>query len=112
MGIRQADFLRIHAVAGLDAHVAAVFKIAVLRHINRIWNLTGNGIQLVYFFSNHRFGSHQADGIGMGRIVKNLLNRSFFYHSSCIHDNHIISHLCNHTQVMGDQHDGGIDLIF
>ena len=47
----------------------------------------------------------------MSRTRKNLLRRSRFHHAAGVHDHDIVRHLRNDTEVMGDQHDGRIDLV-
>ena len=48
----------------------------------------------------------------MGGIGKNLLCCALLHHTTGVHDHHVVRHLCDNTQVVGDEHDGGIDLVF
>ena len=47
----------------------------------------------------------------MRGIGENLLGGALLHHAAGVHDHHVVGHLGDNTQVVGDQHDGGIDLI-
>ena len=111
MGGRDADLAGILAVAALQAHLAAILEVAVVRHIDGVGDLAGDGIELVDLLADHRLGSHQADGVGVGGMREDLLRRALLHDASRIHDHHIVRHLGDNAQIVGDEHDGGVDLI-
>ena len=61
--------------------------------------------------TDDRLRSHEAYGIGMSRARKHLPCRSRFHHAAGVHDHDIVRHFRDDTEVMGNQHDGRIDLV-
>ena len=47
----------------------------------------------------------------MGGIGEDLLHRTLLHHTTGVHDHHVVRHLCDNAQIVGDEHDGGIDLV-
>ena len=56
-------------------------------------------------------GGQQQSGVGVGRRGKNLLHRAAFHHPPAVHHGHVIGHVGHHAHVVGDQHNGGADLV-
>ena len=83
MCLRQTDLARILAAALCHAHLTAVFKITVIRHVDRIRYLARNAVELVDLLADYRLGTHQPDRIWMRRILKDLPRGSLF-HDTCL----------------------------
>ena len=53
----------------------------------------------------------QALGVGVKRPAEQWADRRFLGLAPGIHDDDTLRHFGNHTQIMGDQHDRGVDLL-
>jgi hypothetical protein len=52
----------------------------------------------------------QAAGDGMLRLQEHIQHTALFHHLAVIHHRHVIAQLANHPHVVGNQHDGEIEL--
>src|SRR5699024_10631117 len=111
VGGGEAHLVGIVPLAALHAHLTPVFEVAVVRHIHRVRHLAGDGVELVHLLAHHGLGGHQANGVGVGRIGEDLLGGALLHHTAGIHDHHVVGHLGDDAQVVGDEHDGGVDLV-
>ncbi len=57
-----------------------------------------------------RHGAQKSFCIWMCRFVENIINRSLFYDTSCIHNGNFITDICDNTQVMSDKDDSHLCL--
>ena len=72
----ELDHVGILAAALLHLHLAAILEVAVVRHIDGVRHLAGDGVQLIHLLAHHGLGGHQADGVGVGGIGEDLLHRT------------------------------------
>jgi hypothetical protein len=83
---------------------AAVAEYTSRRQIYQIGNITGNGRQMARFFFYARGVAFQKGlGVRMGCSVKNIPYVPFFHNLTGIHDNDVVTKLCNQPQVMGNE---------
>ena len=68
-------------------------------------------MQLLCAVFNVRKRTKQALCVGMAGILKNILQISMLYNSSCIHNADFIANLSHNSQVMGNHQHGGIVLL-
>ena len=52
MGGADLYLLRIRAVAAVHTHFAAILEIAVVRHVDRIRDLAGDGVKLIHLLAD------------------------------------------------------------
>ena len=107
----EGDLVRILALAAVHAHFAAILKVTVIRHIDGVGNLAGDGVELIDLLADDRLGGHQTDGVGVGGMRKNLFRSSLLNNAAGVHDDHIIRHFGDNAEVVRDEHDGGVDAI-
>ena len=73
---RDADLARVVALAAVHAHFAAILEIAVVRHVDGVRHLAGDGVELVDLTAHDRLGGHEADGVGVRGMGEDLLRRA------------------------------------
>ena len=81
MGWGDIDHFRIYSLAFINAHFTAVFKIAVIRQVDRVRHGPGDAVQTFRVLSDDRLGSHQTDGVWMSGVVEDLRSQAFFHPS-------------------------------
>jgi hypothetical protein len=105
MRIGNVHFPGVHAITCCQSMFTPIPEIAVVRHIDGIGHASRNAVKAIHRAVNDRFGSHQSHGVRVQRIVKYFQSRSLFHDPPCVHDDDIIRHLCDHTQVVSNEHD-------
>jgi len=58
VGLGEADFSGISPVTAALPLVTTISEVAIIRHVNGVRHLSGNGIELFHMLSYHRLGSH------------------------------------------------------
>src|SRR5699024_19579 len=48
---------------------------------------------------------------GVGGVVEDIVGSALFHHAAGVHDHHIVGHAGHHAKIVGDEHDGGVDLL-
>src|ERR1019366_1062393 len=80
---------------------------ATRRSVERVGNRPADGRK---FHLRHRVdawnGLKQSLRIRVFRIVKNVIDLSLLDHSTQVHDDDVVGHLCDHAEVVRDEHDG------
>ncbi len=77
------------------------------RPVERVRNRAADGRQ---FHPRPGFdagnGLQQGSRVRMPGIVKDVVDLALLHHAAEIHDDHVVGHLRDHAEVVGDQHDG------
>ena len=93
-----------------DTLCASFFKIAMVGHIDGIGYVAGNVKQFLFFGFHRRFGFLQALRVRVARVVENLRNRTLLDDSASIHNDDVIRHFCDNTQIVRNEQDRAVDL--
>ena len=84
-----------------------------MRLLIKHWRHTLNRIQpLPALFVNLGKAAKQTDRIGVGRMGVEVTYWGFLDNKTAIHDIHPVGNAGDNTQVMGDEHNAGVDLVF
>ena len=73
---------------------------------------TANGLQPPHFIFKIGQRAKQSLGIGMAGILINVLTGAILDNFTCIHDGNRITGFGYHTQIMGNQKHGSVELFF
>ena len=109
-GVHQAGLL---LQTLLRTVLAARGKFAALGQVQRVGHRAGDGLDLGVDGVQPGNGEHQTLGIGMALLAvgEDNAGAGLFHHLAAVHDGHIIGHLVDDAQVMGDKDDGGAVLL-
>ena len=64
------------------------------------------------FLASLRDGFEKGFGIGVYRVIEQVIDIRIFDHLSRIHDRHVLGHLGDDSEVVGDKKNGCTDLSF
>ena len=68
--------------------------------------------ELIERYIAFRDAVEQTGGVGVVRLpFKHRLHRAALHHPARVHHGHGVAELGHHTQVVGDEHDGGVELL-
>ena len=111
MRVADADLGRVDAVAFLHALLAAVAEIAVVGHVYGVRHAAGDVVERVHLLAHDGLGLHQSDGVGVAGVVEDVLRRALLDNAAGVHDDDVVRHARNDAEVVGDEHDGAVDLV-
>ena len=107
----DVDLMRVLAIALIDAPFAAIAEVAVVGHVDRVGNRTGDAVKTIHVTVDNGLRRHKADGVGMAGVVEYFGSGTALNDTAGVHDDNVIRHLGDNAEVVGDQHDTGIDAI-
>ena len=122
VGVEAADFLilvNLHQAglflhAALGAVLAAGSELTALGQVQRMGHSAGDGVQTGSLGVQSGNRTQQALGVGMGMlgiVSEEHLCRNTLHDLAAVHNGHVVCHLVDNTQVMGDEHNGGAMLL-
>jgi len=85
--------------------ITSWMKLAPFRQVHGVGDLTWNSVEPIPLFSQLRDGAHQPTGVRISQLTKNGFDGTVFKDPSCIHHYHTVRYFCNHSKIMGNQHD-------
>ena len=71
-----------------------------------------DGLQPVGVHVQPGDGPEQADGVGVGGVIEDILQRAVFHDLAGVHDGHLVAALRHDAQVMGDEHHRRAEFLF
>ena len=103
MGVGNAEHRRLLLIVdGKGIFVAAGEGIA-LRRVDQRGRHAGNGMQPRLPAGQRRERLQQAPGVGVARIVKDILRRAELHDLPGVHDGHTIRHARHGAEIVGDE---------
>ena len=113
MSFSQLKYRRLICLADLHAVLTPAGKSAALWGGVQIRRRTRDRDQLFVFLRiNGRKAAKKSYCIRMSRIVKDISYRASLHDLSRIHYRYFICQICHNAQVVGDQDDGSLCLLF
>jgi hypothetical protein len=75
------------------------------RKIERIRDHPGNNLKPFPILPDIGYGAQKPPGVRVLRILEKRYYRGFFHRFSRIHHHHMLSGLCDNSEIVGDKHD-------
>src|SRR5690348_10221816 len=80
------------------------------RQVREIWWLSRNGIER-RLATQPRQGTKQCPGVRMLWCVEQISDRRLLDNLASVHDRHLVAHLGNDTEIVGDEDDGNAGVL-
>src|SRR3954447_3495198 len=83
---------------------AAGVEGAAGRDLRQVRRLTGDRLEPASLDLDLRHGAHQTVGVRVGRVGEDVVDRPPLDDPPGVHDRHVVGHLVDHAEVVGDEH--------
>src|SRR5471032_2911637 len=103
---------RLFGAAALGGVRAALVESAAGRWVQRVGQFADDlDFRLVRVRVNGRGGRQQRLGVRVQRTLIDVVLRAHFHRATEVHHHHVIGHVLDDRQVVGDEHVGGVELL-
>ena len=112
MAIRKGVHAGVLFPAPLGRFLAAGAEAAAFWHLVQGGNGSVNGVKtFIFSLVDARDGAQQAVGVGVERVVKNLLQCAVLHVLAGVHDHDMVRHLRHNAHIVGNQDDRSVEIV-